>query len=59
MAIRKMPLVEYQYLNDDLELGEDPAKMDDAASTLLEQMRSVVKTDRELVDRVGCLASGE
>jgi len=47
-----MPLVAYPYLDENLDISEEPALVDEAASALLEEMRSIVKTDRELVDRV-------
>lgn len=47
-----MPLVAYPYLDENLDISEEPAQVDEAASALLEEMRSIVKTDRELVDRV-------
>lgn len=52
LSLRKIPLAPYPYLDASFEPSEVPQALDGAASALLQQMRAVVKTDRELVDRV-------
>ena len=47
-----MPLVPYPYLDDKLQFGEVPPSVDSAAEKMMEEMRVVVRQERELADKV-------
>lgn len=52
LALRKMPLVPYDYLDQQGDSSLHPATLDPAAEGLLQDMRAIVRTDRELADKV-------
>jgi ATP-dependent RNA helicase DDX55/SPB4 len=52
MTVRKLPLTRQPYLDVGLEEVEAPESLDPAALDLMTEIRRLVKTDRELVDKV-------
>ncbi|RXK41305.1 ATP-dependent rRNA helicase SPB4 [Tremella mesenterica] len=51
MSVRKMPLTKQMYLSEELEEVTSHSALDTGARELLDEIRGVVKTDRELADR--------
>lgn len=52
MTVRKLPLTRQPYLDAGLEEVDAPESLDPAALDLMTEIRRLVKTDRELVDKV-------
>ncbi len=52
LAVRKIPLTRYPYLDRNLEGADDSVDTDPAALELQSYIRKIVLTDRDLADKV-------